>query len=201
MRDIAYGLANRGLASLRYNVRGYQYASEVSSDMGIYDRFLQDACYAVNQIYNDSRIDKSRIYLLAHGRAADNLAAIVQKKEKRIAGAVMMAGKPVAVQEKFYSDKSKNVSFDAAYFMEQNSTLPLLMLQGEADFETGMDEYQQWSTVLEGRAHIEYHSFKKLNHYFIKTSGKTDASEYDTSGKVSSAVINKIASWITEQEE
>jgi hypothetical protein len=64
-----------------------------------------------------------------------------------------------------------------------------------------MDEYQQWRTVLEGRAHTEYHSYKKLNHYFIKTSNKTDTSEYDAAGKVSTAVMNKIASWAAELEE
>jgi hypothetical protein len=200
VRDIAYGLANRGIATLRYNMRAYQYNTEVSSEAGIYERFLQDACYAVNQIYNESRVDKSRIYLLGHGQAADYLAAVVQKKEKRIAGAVLMAGKPVAVQEKYYSSEEKNISFDAGYFMNDNSTMPLLILQGQADFETTTEDFEQWRTVLKGRAHTEYHSYKKLNHYFTTTSGKSDKSDYDSAGKVSTAVIDKIAEWIMQQE-
>lgn len=200
MRDIAYGLANRGIATLRYHKRGYQYASSVPSAAGLYDTFFQDAWYAIDQIYNDSHVDRNRIYVLGHGEAADYLPGVIRRKEKRLAGAVMLAGRPVAVQERDYSDESKNISVDARYLMDGNSTMPLLILQGEADFETGMAEYNQWKTVLKGRAHMTCRSYKKLNHYFINTNGKTDASEYDPEGKVSTTVTDQIASWCREQK-
>lgn len=193
MRDIAYGLANKGIASLRYNRRGYQYASSLPANAGTYDLFLQDALYAVDQIYNDRRIDRKRIYLLGHGWAADYLPAVLQKKEKRIAGAIMLAGKPVAAAEVYYAQKEKNIRFDAKYLMDKNSTMPLFILQGEADFETGMNDYKQWRTVLKGRAHTEYRLFKKLNHHFMITSGKKDAADYDVEGKVNTSVMNEIA--------
>lgn len=193
MRDIAYGLANKGIASLRYNRRGYQYASSLPANAGTYDLFLQDALYAVDQIYNDKRIDRKKIFLLGHGWAADYLPAVLQKKEKRIAGAIMLAGKPIAAAEVYYAQKEKNIRFDAKYLMDKNSTMPLFILQGEADFETGMDDYKQWRTVLKGRAHTEYRSFKKLNHHFITTSGKKDATDYDVEGKVNTSVMNEIA--------
>lgn len=193
MRDIAYGLANKGIASLRYNRRGYQYASSLPANAGTYDLFLQDALYAVDQIYNDRRIDRKKIYLLGHGWSADYLPAVLQKKEKRIAGAIMLAGKPIAAAEVYYAQKEKNIHFDAKYLMDKNSTMPLFILRGEADFETGMDDYKQWRTVLKGRAHTEYRSFKKLNHHFIATSGKKDATDYDVEGKVNSSVMNEIA--------
>ena len=195
MRDISYGLANKGVAVLRYHKRAYQYASSVPSGAGTYELFLQDALYAVDQIYNDKRIDRKRIYVLGHGMAADYLPAVLQKKEKRIAGAVMLAGRPVAVSEQYYSEKEKNIRFDAKYLMDKNSTLPLLILQGRGDFETSMDDYKQWPVVLKGRAHTEYHSYEKLNHYFINSSKNQDASDYDVEGKVSASVINQIASW------
>lgn len=200
MRDIAYGLAAKGIASLRYNRRAFQYPAAVSKGAGTYDLFLQDALYAVDQIYNDRRVDREKIFLLGHGKAADYLPAVIQKKEKRIAGAVMLAGKPVAVREQYYSAKEKDISFDARYLMDDNSTMPLLILQGEADFETDLESYEEWRTVLKGRAHTEYHSYKKLNHYFITTNGKTDASDYDTAGKVSTSVIHKVAGWCKNQK-
>ena len=200
MRDLAYGLANRGIATLRYNKRAFQYASTVSSGAGTYELFLQDACYAVDQIYNDRRIDREHIYLLGHGKAADYLTAVIHKKEKRIAGAVMMAGKPVAVREQYYSDSEKDIQFDARYLMDENSTMPLIVLQGEEDFENGLEDFRAWRTVLKGRAHTEYRSFKKLNHYFINYSGKKDATEYDTAGKVNTSVTDVIAAWCLEQD-
>lgn len=195
MRDIAYGLANKGIASLRYHKRAYQYPSVIPSNAGTYDLFLQDALYAIDQIYNDRRIDRKKIYVLGHDKAADYLPAVLQKKEKRLAGAVMLAGRPVAVTEQYYSQKEKNIRFDAKYLMDKNSTLPLLVLQGRGDFETSMKDYKQWPVVLKGRAHIEYRSFEKLNHYFINSSKKMDSSDYDLEGKVSASVINHIAAW------
>ena len=84
--------------------------------------------------------------------------------------------------------------------MDENSTMPLIVLQGEEDFETGMEDFRAWRTVLKGRAHTEYRSFKKLNHYFINYSGKKDATEYDTAGKVNTSVTDVIAAWCLEQD-
>lgn len=199
MRDLAYGLANRGIATLRYNRRLYQYASEMPSGAGMYALFVQDACYAIDQVYNDRRIDREQIFLLGHGKAADYLPALIERKENRLAGAVFMAGKPVSVTEKQYTDDAQYVHADARYLMDKNSTLPVFVLQAEDDFETGMEEYKAWRGVWEGRAHTEYRSFKNLNHYFINSSGKKDASEYDTAGKVNAGVIEAVAAWVTRQ--
>ncbi|MCH5252197.1 MAG: DUF3887 domain-containing protein [Lachnospiraceae bacterium] len=199
IRDLARGLAARGIASLRYNKRGFQYAYSLPESAGIYDTLTEDVGYAVDLMYNTREIDADRIYLVAQGKAADYLPALVQRKERRLAGAAMLAGKPIQTTETIYAEKKKAVKCDAKYWIETNSTLPLLILQGESDFETPMVHYEKWQELLKGRSHVTYHSYQKLNHYFMTSAGKTDTTEYDSTGSVSQSVIRDLADWITGQ--
>lgn len=201
LRDIAQGLAERGIASVRYNRRSFEYSGSVSTEDSLYDTLFQDVWYAVDQMYNEQRVDRGKIYVLAMGKSADYMPAIVKKKAKRLSGAVMMAAKPVSATERFYSREEKNISSDASYFMEDNSTIPLLMLQGEEDFQTIMNDFEQWKEIWKGRSHIVYHSYQRLNHYFMASSGKEDQEEYDISGKVNQSVIKDIAEWCSETAE
>ena len=200
LRDIAYGLANKGVASLRYNRRKQQYEKQISSLAGTYDTYLEDLSYAVNDLYNDSRIDKERIFVLAEGKAADALPALVKKKNKRIAGVLLIGARPASITEKDYTDSKKDITADVRYWMDVNSTLPMFLMRGEADFETSHSEYEKWRTALHGRAHIDYREYKNLNHYLIKTNNKNDASDYDTAGKVSTEACQAMAEWVLNQD-
>lgn len=201
LRDLAHGLAERGIASLRYNRRGHQYSGSVTAEDSMYETLFQDVWYAVDQMYNERRVDRKRIFILGMGRAADFMPGIVKKKPRRLAGAVMMAAKPMAAAEKFYSREEKNITSDAAYFMDENSTFPLLMLQGEEDFQTRVNDFEQWKEIWKGRSHVKYHSYRGLNHYFMTASGKEDKGEYDKEGRVSQTVIRDIAEWCSATAE
>lgn len=198
LRDLARGLAEYGVASLRYNKRKYQYPSKVAEDSGIYDLLTEDVGFAVDKMYNSRQVDGSRIVIAAQGKAADYLPAIVEKKARRLKGAIMMAGKPIQMREDFYTDKKKTVNCNAKYFIDTNSILPLFILQGDMDFETPVEEYEKWQTLLKGRSHIVYRLYRGLNHYFTNSAGKTDATDYDGEGKFSAFVIKELGKWLTE---
>ncbi len=198
LRDIAHGLAEEGIASLRFNTRRYQYPTKISQHAGIYEMFLEDACFAVDQMSNQAGVNSEKIYLAAMGDAADWLPALVEKKESRLAGAVLMGAKPVKIEEYYYADLEKNVTVDARYFMEENSTISLLILQGDSDFVTTKEDFEQWKEVCKGRSHVTYHNYEKLNHYLIKTHDRQDAGDYDPAGHVSAAAIEDIAKWCLE---
>lgn len=199
LKDMAEGLAARGVATLRYNMRKYEYREKVSDNMGIYDSFLQDACYALDQMYNEKEIDSGHIYLAAMGESGDRISSLVKKKAKRLSGVVMMGAKPVKIQEKYYGSPEKDVELDASYFMEENSTIPLFVLQGNEDSETTKKDYDQWKELWKGRSHITYREYEKLNHYFMPTTGKSDAGDYNRENHVSSGVISEIAKWCWQQ--
>lgn len=193
--DLAKGLAKQGIATLRYHKRGYQYSHTIKEEASVYDSLIEDTLYAIDTIYNEGAIDKEQIFLAAMGTAADYLPAIVKRKEKRLSGVVMMAGKPLAYTENYYGQEDKKVVSDAAYFINENSTIPLCILQGESDYETTMEQYEQWKTLLKGRSHVTYHSFEKLNHYFLVANGVEDATDYDEKRSMHTSVAEEIAAW------
>jgi len=201
LRDIAQGLAERGIASLRYNRRGHEYSGAVTAEDSMYQTLFQDVWYAVDQMYNEQRVDRKKIFILGMGSTADLMPGIVKKKPRRLTGAIMMAAKPVAAAERFYSQEEKNIDSDAAYFMDENSTFPLLMLQGEEDFQTSINDFEQWKEIWKGRSHVKYHTYQHLNHYFMTASGKEDKEEYDKQGRVSQTVIRDIAEWCRSTAE
>lgn len=73
--DLAHGLAERGVASVRYDKRSYAYPDDVTD---IQTEYLYDVKAAVDFIQADPRVDKDRLYLLGHsqgGMLAPKLAA------------------------------------------------------------------------------------------------------------------------------
>ena len=201
LRDLARALAEEGIASLRYSTRMYLYGQSMKKTPGIYDSYIQDAGYALDYVYNQSRIDRTKIFYLGMGEAGDYMSAIVSAKKNRTAGAILMGAKPLKLLEELYGATDKTVQVDARYFMDVNSTIPLLVLQGEKDFETTMDDFGQWKTLWKGRSHVDYRSFSGLNHYFMKSSGKQDKSDYDSEGTIDADVSSQIIQWIQQLAE
>lgn len=67
-RDIAWGLAERGIASIRYDKRYYTYPDAASdpASVTIEAEVLEDADAAIALAMADDRLDHSRVYILGH---------------------------------------------------------------------------------------------------------------------------------------
>jgi dienelactone hydrolase len=76
---------------------------------------------------------------------------------------------------------------------------PLLILQGERDYQVTMDEFARWKTALAGRSDVTFHSYPALNHLFLAGTGKSLPAEYDQPGHVAVEVVNDIACWINNK--
>jgi hypothetical protein len=74
---------------------------------------------------------------------------------------------------------------------------PMLVLQGERDYQVTMDEFSRWKSALANRTDVVFHSYPTLNHLFVAGTGKSVPAEYNTSGHISEAVVRDIATWIT----
>ncbi|HHU56596.1 MAG TPA: prolyl oligopeptidase family serine peptidase [Acholeplasmataceae bacterium] len=94
-KDLAEGLANKGIASIRYDKVTYTHLNEVATnyDFTIYDETVYDALSAVKLLKEDSRIDSNNIFILGHSLGGQ-LAPIILNEEPSINGAIMMAGTP-----------------------------------------------------------------------------------------------------------
>jgi dienelactone hydrolase len=75
-------------------------------------------------------------------------------------------------------------------------TLPMLVLQGERDYQVTMDEFARWKTALAGRANVTFHSYPALNHLFQSGTGKSGPAEYDRPSRVAEQVVVDIAAWM-----
>lgn len=73
---------------------------------------------------------------------------------------------------------------------------PMMILQGERDYQVTMDDFRLWQTALSSRKNILFKSYPKLNHLFIEGSGRSVPAEYNSLGHVAEPVINDIVNWI-----
>ena len=75
-------------------------------------------------------------------------------------------------------------------------TLPMLILQGERDYQVTMRDFNLWKAELLGRPNLTFRSYPALNHLFIAGEGKSLPAEYDAPGHIQQEVIRDIANWI-----
>jgi fermentation-respiration switch protein FrsA (DUF1100 family) len=75
--------------------------------------------------------------------------------------------------------------------------IPMLVMQGERDFQVTMKDFALWKSALSGRPNVSFRSYPTLNNLFIKGEGKSSPAEYHNPGNVAPEVLDDIASWLT----
>jgi pimeloyl-ACP methyl ester carboxylesterase len=78
--------------------------------------------------------------------------------------------------------------------------LPMLLLQGERDFQVTMKDFGIWKSALGARANMTFRSYASLNDLFIKGEGKGSPAEYHNPGNVAPEVLDDIATWLSNQK-
>jgi fermentation-respiration switch protein FrsA (DUF1100 family) len=76
------------------------------------------------------------------------------------------------------------------------SPVPMLILQGERDYQVRMKDFELWKTGLAHKKNVTLRSYLKLNHLFVAGEGQSTPEEYDKPGHVSPEAIGDIADWI-----
>ncbi|MFA7203716.1 MAG: alpha/beta fold hydrolase [Candidatus Caldatribacteriota bacterium] len=92
-KDIAHGLAKKGIASIRFNKRTLQYQSELVTDYNFtpQDEYIDDALSAINLLWDDERIDNENIFLIGHSQGGQ-FAPVIANQTDKLKGIVVMAG-------------------------------------------------------------------------------------------------------------
>jgi len=93
LKDLAWGLASRGIAVFRYTKRTQKYGAQSSADpakLTVDDETMSDARAAVELLARQAKIDPKRIFLAGHSLGA-YLAPWIASRDSRIAGIVMLA--------------------------------------------------------------------------------------------------------------
>lgn len=93
-RDLAQGLAQQGIVSIRYDKRtfAYQFDSKILTDsLTLYEETVNDAIDAVKLAKQFTFIDTTKIYIIGHSQGA-MCAPLIAKLCPTLKGIVMMAG-------------------------------------------------------------------------------------------------------------
>lgn len=88
--DIAHGLAEQGVATIRYDKRTYSYPEDAAGK-GVEFEYLDDVKAAVQIAVKDERVNGERIFLLGHSEGG-MLAPKFAEDNPEIKGMISMAG-------------------------------------------------------------------------------------------------------------
>lgn len=93
-RDLALGLASRGIAVLRYEKRTHKYGAEMNvAEIGLDEETNDDALSAVALLRARADVDAKRIFVLGHSLGGI-AAPFIAQRDPQIAGIVLLAGTP-----------------------------------------------------------------------------------------------------------
>jgi dienelactone hydrolase len=228
-RDLAWGLADRGIAVLRYDKRTRRYAGKMAGnkDLTVREETIDDAVLAVALLRRTDRIDPARVFVLGHSLGG-TLAPRIAAEDSSIAGLVIMAGatRPlldVAREQLTYlgSLSPGGPSLDGALEMLRRSApeaywkdldaykpaeaaaklrIPMLILQGERDYQVTLADLQGWRDALAGHPGVTIKTYPTLNHLFLPGEGRSTPSEYERAGQIPAFVLDDIAAWIRGSE-
>ena len=98
-RDLAEGLAERGIAVYRYDKRTFVYGAEMAGmkQISLVDETIEDAVNAVQLLSRQEKMDPDRIFVLGHslgGNAVPAIAGELEKTQVSARGFIMMAASP-----------------------------------------------------------------------------------------------------------
>jgi dienelactone hydrolase len=75
---------------------------------------------------------------------------------------------------------------------------PMLILQGERDYQVTLDDLAGWQAGLSDRDNVTFITYPALNHLFMAGEGEPNNVEYFTPGFVDAQVITDVAGWILD---
>ncbi len=212
-RDIADGLAERGIASIRYTKRTKQYGAQMGANLTLSQETIEDAVSAAKLLRATPAIDPKRVYVIGHSLGA-YAAPRIGQADPSLAGLILLAGytRPfdVLIDEQFQylgASPAKAEEFKkqipAAYRQEVSAdpvpvakslNMPMLILQGERDYQVTMEDFRRWQVLRGPRVTLK--SYPAMNHLFQPGQGKSKPAEYNLAAPFSPFVLDDIAAWI-----
>jgi alpha-beta hydrolase superfamily lysophospholipase len=236
-KDLAEGLASRGMVVLRYEKRTKMYGPRVAAipKFTVQEEVVEDAEKALALLRTQPEVNGQKVYLIGHSLGA-YLAPRIAEADGKLAGIVLMAAnvRPIEdllVEQAVYLgvkgnqlDTAKGLQakvktleigdedspalggLPISYWVDLKNYhpdaaakalgLPMLILQGERDYQVTMTDFGMWKAAVGGGKGVVMKSYPALNHLFVAGEGKSLPAEYMKPGHVAAAVIDDIAAFV-----
>jgi uncharacterized protein len=236
-KDLAEGLASRGIAVLRYEKRTRQYSSKMAGlqAMTVDDETVEDAARAAALLRTQKEVAPNRVYVIGHSLGG-YVSPRIATEDGKLAGLVLLAANArpledlIVEQAEYMGAKGQQLEnvkvlqkrikavdsgdedappimgMPVSYLVDlkgydpvasaRKLTLPMLVLQGERDYQVTMTDFNLWKTGLAARKDVAFRSFPAMNHLFVAGEGKSTDAEYRKPGHVAPEVIDEIAKWL-----
>ncbi|MBP1926247.1 fermentation-respiration switch protein FrsA (DUF1100 family) [Sedimentibacter acidaminivorans] len=129
-RDLAWGLAEQGIATYRYDKRTKVYRNDLAKDykLTLDDEVVYDAVDAVDMLLNVDYINKDKIYLLGHSLGGYSIPRIAEKSINSV-GYIIMAGNVRGIDELIKEQYDYLVNFDGVISLEEQLQIDALELE------------------------------------------------------------------------
>lgn len=173
--------------------------------------------YLLPHIFNKSKDISKIIFLAGNARPLDNLIVEQYEYLNKISPSPELQNelKKMKEQVAFLNSKAFNLNaakeklpfgLSANYWKSlldynclneaQKINIPVLVLQGERDYQVLMTDFELWKKALKSNKKAEFISYPKLNHLFISGENISEPKEYSIKGSVDLNVINDINNFI-----
>lgn len=129
-KDLAWGLASRGIAVLRYEKRTRVYGAQLMEDPKFAESFtvrqetIEDALAGVKLLKSEKSIDPGKIVVLGHSLGGMMIPRIAAEgKELGIAGFIIMAGLTRKMEDTLYEQMNYICNLDGTITKEEEKML------------------------------------------------------------------------------
>lgn len=133
-RDLAWGLASKGVAVLRYDKRTFKHAKkftpEILEKLTVKEEVIDDALLAIQLMLQRKEVNSKRIILLGHSLGA-TIAPRIAKKTNNLAGIIIMAGITRTLEDTILDQYTYLYSIDGKITNQQKDELKALKLKVE----------------------------------------------------------------------
>lgn len=131
----------------------------------------------------DGQIDEKEAAQIQEARAAADKIKSGSLKEGEVT-----LGAPKA----YWDDLSAHDPVEIA----KHLNLPILILQGERDYQVTMVDLEIWKQALSGKPNVTIKTYPDLNHLFMSGSGKSTPDEYFVPSNLAEEVVADIVDWV-----
>lgn len=168
-KDLAVGLAERGIAVLRYDKRTFVYGKEMRNDIGlsVKEETIEDAILAANLLRKDPRIDANKIFIIGHSLGG-MLAPRIDAEGGNFAGIIIMGGSPRKFEE-ILMDQNNEVLRSLNKFLKLIARKQIAAFSSKLENIYNLSDEEAKSTKVIGRY---------VRAYYLKEMGEHPASNY-----------------------